>query len=201
MWAAYSYDQTMQKDYNIPTLRFRKQCNLMTGGSPNYLQPDRAEPLPGVAAFLGTSYYTATTDQPRHAGPSVPAVQRQPDAAGPQRFAHPLRLAADQLQRPHARRPHLLANYTLSKQIETWGFNDPYNNVYEQGPVLPGSSARVEGHPGLDAAFRPRQEVRHQRRPLHQRSDLRLELERYVHGSAQGLPERSSRTPSRSRTR
>ena len=24
----------------------------------------------------------------------------------------------------------MLANYTLSKQIETWGFNDPYNNVY-----------------------------------------------------------------------
>ena len=27
----------------------------------------------------------------------------------------------------------LLANYTLSKQIEQWGFNDPYNNVYQQG--------------------------------------------------------------------
>ena len=27
----------------------------------------------------------------------------------------------------------LLGNYTLSKQMEQWGFNDPYNNVYQQG--------------------------------------------------------------------
>ena len=27
----------------------------------------------------------------------------------------------------------LLGNYTLSKQMEEWGFNDAYNNVYQQG--------------------------------------------------------------------
>jgi len=28
---------------------------------------------------------------------------------------------------------NVLGNYTLSKQIEKWGFNDPYNNVYQRG--------------------------------------------------------------------
>src|SRR6185312_235243 len=57
----YSYDQTMQKDYNIPSADFVKQCNVFTGGSPIYCNQTVPNPFKGVPAFLGTSYYTSNT--------------------------------------------------------------------------------------------------------------------------------------------
>ena len=43
-----------------------------------------------------------------------------------------------------ARALPLLANYTLSKQMEQWGFNDPYTECRAAGPVLPRPPARVQ---------------------------------------------------------
>ncbi len=57
----------------------------------------------------------------------------------------------------------LMSNYTWSKMMERWGFNDPYANVNAAGPLLQRPSAHLQVHHGLRTALRQRQEVRRQR--------------------------------------
>jgi len=129
----YSYDQTMQKDYNLPGADFVKQCNVMTGGSPNYCNQTVPNPFIGVAAFLGQSYYTSTTISRGALSRPFPQFNGNLTQLG-RNDSH---IRYDSLQFNYNVRYRggltLLANYTLSKQIETWGFNDPYNNVYQKG--------------------------------------------------------------------
>ncbi len=49
-----SLDQTMEKDYNIPSLDFRKQCNLLEGGSPTYCDAPVPESLQGHRGIQGS---------------------------------------------------------------------------------------------------------------------------------------------------
>ena len=55
-----SCDQTMQKDYNIPTLDFRKTCNIYDGGSRSSTASDGAAPFKGARVHRH-DYYTSTT--------------------------------------------------------------------------------------------------------------------------------------------
>jgi len=128
-----SYDQTMQKDYNIPSADFIKQCNLFTGGSPNYCNQQVPNPFKGLPAFVGTTYYTANTISRANLARPFPQFNGNMQQQGrndsfitynSMQLNYNVRLRGDLM---------LLANYTLSKQVEEWGFNDPYNNVYQQG--------------------------------------------------------------------
>ncbi len=128
-----SLDQTMEKDYNIPSLDFRKQCNLLEGGSPTYCEAAVPNPFKGIEAFKGRSYYTANTISRFNATRPFP----QFDGNLSQRGRNDSQMWYNSLQIAYNFRfrggLNLLGNYTLSKQIERWGFNDPYNNVYGQG--------------------------------------------------------------------
>jgi len=128
-----SYDQTMQKDYNIPTLDFRKTCNIYDGGSPIYCNQSVPNPFLGVPAFLGTSFYTSTTISRFQLARPFPQFNGNMTQLGRNDSA----IRYDSLQINYNVRLRsgltMLTNYTLSKQIEQWGFNDPYNNVYQQG--------------------------------------------------------------------
>jgi hypothetical protein len=130
---SYSYDQTMQKDFNIPSLDFAKQCNLLAGGSPNYCNQTVPNPFRGIPAFLGTNYYTATTISRANLARPFPQFSGNMTQQG----RNDSYLRYDSLQLNYNLRMRgglvLLANYTLSKQIEEWGFNDPYNNTYQKG--------------------------------------------------------------------
>ncbi len=48
-----------EKDFNLPSLAFRKQCNLLEGGSPLFCNQQLPNPFKGVEAFRGTGFYTA----------------------------------------------------------------------------------------------------------------------------------------------
>jgi hypothetical protein len=127
-----SYDQTMQKAYNIPSLEVRKSCNLLEGGSPVFCQQLLPNPFRGVDAFLGQSDYTATglarfrlaRPFPQFTGDMT--QQGRNDSTiwyNSMQVNYNLRLRGDIT---------LLGNYTLSKQVEEWGFDDPYTNVYNR---------------------------------------------------------------------
>ncbi|MCU1236592.1 MAG: hypothetical protein JWP63_4559 [Candidatus Solibacter sp.] len=129
----YSYDQTMQKDYNIPSADFVKQCNLMTGGSPIFCNQNVPNPFKGLPAFVGTSYYTSNTISRANLARPFPQFNGNMTQQG----RNDSYIRYDSMQVNYNVRMRgglmLLANYTLSKQIEQWGFNDPYNNVYQKG--------------------------------------------------------------------
>jgi Carboxypeptidase regulatory-like domain len=128
-----SYDQTMQKDYNIPTLDFRKTCNIYDGGSPLFCNQNVPNPFIGLPAFIGTSYYTSTTISRFNLARPFPQFNGNMTQLGRNDSA----IRYDSLQINYNVRFRggltLLGNYTLSKQIEQWGFNDAYNNTYQQG--------------------------------------------------------------------
>jgi hypothetical protein len=128
-----SLDQTMEKDYNIPSLAFRKLCNVLEGGSPTYCDAAVPNPFKGIEAFKGQSYYTANTISRFAANRPFP----QFNGALSQRGRNDSQIWYNSMQISYNFRfrggLNLLGNYTLSKQVEKWGFDDPYNNVYGQG--------------------------------------------------------------------
>jgi len=97
------------------------------------LQPECAESVPGIPAFLGTSYYTSTTISRANLARPFPQFSGNMTQLG--RNDSYIRYDSAQFNYNVRMRGGLilLANYTLSKQIEEWGFNDPYNNVKQKG--------------------------------------------------------------------
>ncbi len=128
-----TYDQTMEKDYNIPSLDFRKQCNLQEGGSPLYCSAGVPNPFKGIEAFRGTTFFTANTI-PRSSlyrpFPQFDGVLRQLGRNDSQIWYNSLQVTYNFRFRGGL---NLVGNYTLSKQVEKWGFNDAYRNVYQEG--------------------------------------------------------------------
>ena len=197
----YSYDQTMQKDFNLPGADFANKCNLLTGGSPNYCNQTVPNPFRGVAAFLGTGYYTSTTISRGALSRPFPQFNGNMTQQG----RNDSYIRYDSLQFNYNLRVRgglqLLANYTLSKQIEEWGFNDPYNSVYQKGMYFLDRPHVIKITPVWMLPFGRGREVRHQFRPLPQLADLGLELERHLHGSARKASRAICRTPFSSKTR
>jgi Carboxypeptidase regulatory-like domain len=128
-----SYDQTMEKDYNIPSLDFRKSCDILEGGSPIYCNQNVPNPFRNLPAFIGTTYYTATSITRFNLARPFP----QFNGTMLQQGRNDSYITYNSLQLNYNVRMRggitLLGNYTFSKQVEEWGFNDPYNNVYQQG--------------------------------------------------------------------
>lgn len=130
---SHSSDLNMSKDYNIPSLAFRKQCNLQEGGSPLFCDAAVTNPFKGIESFKGTNFYTANTISRFQANRPFPQFDGNLTQTG--RNDAILWYSSLQLNYNFRFRAglNLLGNYTLSKQVERSGFNDPYNNVYQQG--------------------------------------------------------------------
>ncbi len=122
-----------QKDYNLPSLDFRRKCNLQEGGLPGYCDAALTNPFKGIPAFLGTNFYTANTLSRFNLSRPFP----QFDGAMQERGRNDSRIYFNSLQVNYnqrvARGVMFMANYTWSKMMEQWGFNDPYANVVQQG--------------------------------------------------------------------
>ncbi|HTS63362.1 MAG TPA: TonB-dependent receptor [Candidatus Acidoferrales bacterium] len=129
-----SYNLNMQAQYNIPTLAVRKTCNLLEGGLPANCDATVPNPFKGIAAFNGTSYYTSNTISVYNL--SRPFPQFSGDMTQYGRNDSSIWYNSLQINAHWRNRSGLtlLANYTLSKQVEEWGFNDRWTNTYQQGP-------------------------------------------------------------------
>ena len=133
-----SYNLNMNADYNIPSLNVRKSCNWLEGGKPSSSLCDAqvTNPFKGIEAFRGTSWYTANTINAFNLQRPFPQFNGTLQQYG----RNDSWIKYNSLQINYNWRTRagitLLANYTLSKQIEEWGLNDPYTNTYQQGPYL-----------------------------------------------------------------
>ncbi len=122
-----------QRDFNIPSVAFRKQCNLLEGGSPGYCDAALPNPFRGVEAFRGTPFYTRTTLSRFQLNRPFPQFSGNLTQQG----LNTSKIWYNSLQINYnlrvGRSLTLLGNYTLSKMVERWGYNDPYNGVHQQG--------------------------------------------------------------------
>jgi len=122
-----------EKDYNIPSAAFRKQCNLMEGGSPAYCDAQLPNPFKGVAAFRGTNLFTANTMSRYNLNRPFP----QFDGNMLRQGLNTSKIYYNSLQVNYnqrlAKSLTFMANYTFSKMVERWGYNDAFNDVPRQG--------------------------------------------------------------------
>jgi Carboxypeptidase regulatory-like domain len=129
-----SYNLNMNADYNIPSLAVRKTCNYLDGGNAAFCNTQVPNPFKGIPAFNGTSYYTANTVS--YYQMTLPFPQFSGTLQQYGRNDSTIKYNSMQINYNLRVRSglNLVANYTLSKQMEEWGFNDRFNNVYQQGP-------------------------------------------------------------------
>ena len=122
-----------ERDFNNVTPEFRKSCNFGEGGDPLFCNAQVTNPFKGLPAFAGTGFSTANTISRFQANRLYP----QYNGALQERGRNDSNIWYNSLQVNYnirmGRSLTLMANYTLSKMIERWGFNDPVNNVQRQG--------------------------------------------------------------------
>lgn len=131
-----SYNLNMSADYNIPSLSLRKTCNLLEGGLPSNCDRNVPNPFKGIPAFVGTTYYSANSISLYNLSrpfPQFNGVLTQMGRNDSYIKYNSLQLNLNWRSRNGVT---LLANYTLSKQIEEWGLNDPFTKTYQQGPYF-----------------------------------------------------------------
>ena len=122
-----------QIDYNLPSAAFRKQCNLQEGGSPNYCNQQIPNPFKGIDAFQGTGFYTANNLSRYQLARAFPQFNGNMTQQG----LNTSNIWYNSLQINYNQRIGssltLNGNYTFSKMVERWGYNDAFNRVNQQG--------------------------------------------------------------------
>jgi hypothetical protein len=122
-----------ERDFNIPTLAFRKTCNILEGGSPTVCDAQVTNPFRGIEAFRGTTYFTANTVSRFDLARPFP----QFNGNLLQRGLNDSEIWYNSLQINYNQRTGkgltMLVNYTLSKMVERWGWTDAYAGVQQQG--------------------------------------------------------------------
>jgi hypothetical protein len=122
-----------ERAFNIPTLDFRKQCNLLEGGSPAYCNAQVPNPFRGLEPFRGTGLFTATNVSRFQINRPYPQFTNDLLERGRGESNIYYNSLQVNFNVRMGRDLTLLGNYTLSKMIERWGYEDPYNNVRQQG--------------------------------------------------------------------
>ncbi len=121
------------RDLNIPSLDFRRQCNLLEGGSPGFCNAQVPNPFRGIEAFRGTGMFTAANVSRFQINRPFPQFSGNLNERG--RGESNIWYNSMQINYNvrMGRNLTLLANYTLSKMVEREGYNDPYAGVMQQG--------------------------------------------------------------------
>ncbi|HEY3439124.1 MAG TPA: carboxypeptidase regulatory-like domain-containing protein [Paludibaculum sp.] len=122
-----------ERNYNIPSLAFRKTCNLAEGGSPTYCDAQIPNPFKGLAPFINTGFYTANTVSRFQMARPFPQFNGDLLEQGRNDSNIWYNSAQVNYNQRVGKGLNLLGNYTFSKMVERWGFNDAYANVQQQG--------------------------------------------------------------------
>lgn len=118
---------------NIPSQDFLRRCNLLTGGSPAFCNEQITNPFRGIEAFRGTPFFAANTISRYQLNRPFPQYNGNLLQQGLNNGS----INYNSLQVNYNIRLgglNLISNYTLSKMIENWGFQDPFQRV-EQSSV------------------------------------------------------------------
>jgi hypothetical protein len=117
---------------NEPSLEFRQKCNPLEGGNPAFCNEALPNPFKGLAPFIGTSFYTSDTLSRWQLNRPYPQFGAFTEVA-----RNDGGIAYDSFQVTFEKRARNGLNgvvtYTLSKQIEEWGFNDVQKNIEQRG--------------------------------------------------------------------
>jgi hypothetical protein len=136
---SYVGNRTMRlqttRPFNEPSLEFRKKCNPLEGGNPGFCNDPLDNPFKGLAPFIGTSFYTADKLSRWQLNRPYPHFGAFAEVA-----RYDGSIAYDSFQATFEKRArgglNMVATYTLSKQIETWGWSDVQQNIKQRGLYL-----------------------------------------------------------------
>jgi hypothetical protein len=122
-----------ERDFNIPSADFQRQCDLLQGGSPAFCQALVPNPFRGIEAFRGTARFTAANLSRYELNRPFPHFSGRLLRQG----LGESKIWYNSLQVNYnvriGRDLTLLANYTLSKMVEEWGFQDPFRGIPQRG--------------------------------------------------------------------
>jgi hypothetical protein len=123
------------RPFNEPDLAFRQRCNPLEGGNPAFCDERLPNPFQGLEPFRGTTHFSATTLS------RFDLARPYPHFAGlTEQTRNDGKIWYNSMQVTFEKRArnglNLTATYTLSKQIERWGFNDVQRNIRQQGLYL-----------------------------------------------------------------
>ncbi len=128
-----SYDLQFAADYNLMFPEFEKQCNLYRGGNPNFCLQNVTNPFRNNPLFLGTNFYTATSISRGDLARQFPQFSGNLQKAG----INESYIKYNSLQLNYNVRLRgglsVLANYTLSKQVEGSNYTDFYTRNLQSG--------------------------------------------------------------------
>ena len=128
-----SVDLNNQRDFNIPTLAFRKTCNPLEGGVVAYCDTQVPNPFRNIEAFRGTTYFTAANISRFNANRPFPQFSGnllQQGLNGSNSWYNSAQINYNQRV---AGGLMIVTNYTFSKTVERFGWNDPYADVQQEG--------------------------------------------------------------------
>ena len=125
-----------ERAYNIPSLEFRRQCNLLEGGSPAYCNARLPNPFFQQPAFLGTSFYTSSTLSRFQLARPFPQFSGDLLEQGLNSAATWYNSLQVDYNVRWRKGLNFLADYTFSKLTERWGYNDPYSGIMQEGPYF-----------------------------------------------------------------
>ena len=122
-----------ERAFNIPSLAFRKTCNPLEGGSVAFCDALLPNPFQNIEAFRGTTYFTAATISRFNLNRPFPqfAGDLTQQGLGDSKIWY--NSAQINYNQRIAGGLMIVTNYTFSKTVELWGWNDPYANVQQRG--------------------------------------------------------------------
>ena len=122
-----------ERAYNIPSLDLRRQCNLLEGGNHSYCDAKLPNPFYQQPAFLGTSFYTSPTLSRFQLSRPFPQFSGDLKEQGLNTGATWYNSLQVDYNVRLRKGLNLLADYTFSKLVERWGYNDPYRGIVQEG--------------------------------------------------------------------
>ena len=124
--------ETSATQYNDISLADRERCNVLEGGNASYCNAQVPNPFYGLAPFAGTSLGTSPTVNRYQMLRPFPQYQDLTQYGRNDGFVH---YNSFQTTYNYRFRGGLTmnANYTFSKQVESWGFNDWQRRILQSG--------------------------------------------------------------------
>jgi hypothetical protein len=120
-----------QRELNIPSAAFMRQCDALQGGLPNFCNEQLPNPFRGNSAFTGTPFFTANTLSRYQLNRPFPQFNGNLLQQG----LNDGNINYNSLQINYNVRMSgliITTNYTWSRMLEQWGFTDPFNGVEQR---------------------------------------------------------------------
>jgi hypothetical protein len=128
-----SYNLQFAADYNLMFPEFERTCNIHRGGNPAFCNQTVVNPFRNNPLFTGTNLFTAATISRANLARQFPQFDGSMSRAG----VNESWIKYNSLQINYNARVRgglsVLANYTLSKQMEGSNYNDNYTQTLQQG--------------------------------------------------------------------